>query len=399
MFFEYLKIAFYMMRAKPVRSVLSLLGIYIGILALIIILSIHQGVRQDLDNLYRTRGAQIVLVFPSFNETTHKVGQLTVDQVNLLTTVKGVESALLRMSKEEELKSSSFALRHQVVGVDAAFLPLYRVPLKRGRLFLASEVSTRQPVCVLTQEAAHKLFPVTDPLQGRVTMLGSAFEVIGIVDWQETTSQRTFMENVGAFVPHPWLSSASPSEGMGPFTCLEVRLQSEIAPAAAVQLVRRTLSHDDEDRAKQYMIMTLENFFRRKRETNEQTMRSLLAIAAISLLVGGIGVANVMLTSVTERTREVGLRKALGARRTDILLQFLVESSVLSGAGGFLAGLSGWVIIAVLPSLLKNSPHLIFPPSEVAACLLLTLVIGLIAGIYPASRAAALPPAEALRYE
>jgi putative ABC transport system permease protein len=397
MILDYLKIAFYMIRAKPVRSALSLLGIYIGILALVLILSIQEAVRQELEDLYRTQGAQVVLVFPGFNETTHKVGQLSFDHVRLLSGLKEVESTLLRMSKEEEVKSPSVSQRIDISGVDESFVTLYRLPLKRGRLFLPSEVTTRQPVCLLTQSAAQKLFPYTDPLNGRLAMLGATFQVIGIVDWQEATSQRTFMQDVGALVPFTWLSNNG--EGMSPMTCLEVRMRPDIAPETAVQIVKKTISHDDSERAKLYLIMTLEKFFQKKRETNEQTRRSLLAIAAVSLLVGGIGVANVMLTSVTERTREVGLRKALGARRIDILMQFLVESSVLSATGGLLAGLSGWIIIGILPSLVKNAPHLIFPQSEVAACLLLTLVIGLIAGLYPASRAAALQPAEALRYE
>src|SRR5689334_30970 len=104
MFLDYFKIAFYMIRSKPVRSALSLLGIYIGILALVVILAIHEGVRQDLDNLYRTSGAQIVLVFPAFNESSHKMGQLNVDLLNLLSNVNGVESAMLRTNREEQVK-------------------------------------------------------------------------------------------------------------------------------------------------------------------------------------------------------------------------------------------------------------------------------------------------------
>jgi putative ABC transport system permease protein len=219
---------------------------------------------------------------------------------------------------------------------------------------------------------------------------------VGIVDWQEAVSQRTFfMSNPDVLVPFTWLSSNS----SGMITPIEVRLRPDMPPPAAVELAREEISHHDAGRAKAYSIMTLDEFFRRKKESNERTLRSLLAIAAVSLLVGGIGVANVMLTSVTERTREVGLRKALGARRRDILIQFLVESSVLTAAGGLLAAVSGWLVVNIIPSLFKDAPNWVFPGWEVGACLVLTMLIGLVAGLYPASRAAALSPVEALRYE
>src|SRR5882724_8350522 len=282
----YLRGAFYMIRAKPVRSVLSLLGIYIGVLSLIIILAIHEGARQELEGIYRTKEALIVIVFPGFNEETHQIGRLTSDEVQRLSALHDVKSVLQRLNQETEVRSPSGVLQAHVAGIDTAFVPLYRVPLKRGRLFLASEVATRQPVCLLTESAARKLFPVTDPIQNRITFLGATFQVVGIVDRQEAVSQRTFfMSNPDVLVPFTWLSKNK--EGM--IAPLEVRLRPDMPPQAAVDLVRDEISHHDAERAKAYSIMTLDNFFRKKKESNERALRSLLAIAAISLLVGGIG--------------------------------------------------------------------------------------------------------------
>jgi len=384
-----------MLRARPVRSVLSLLGIYIGVLALIVILAIHEGTRQLLENLYSTQGARVVLVFPGFDRDTKSVGRIEPEDAKRLSSVPGIDSALLLLTQEGEIRSSAGALQAHYAGTDASFVPLYRIPIMRGREFLPSEVATRQPVCLLSDSAAQKLFPVTDPLNARVTLAATVFQVIGIFQWRGPVTQRTFAENLDALVPFPWVSPAA--EMAAP--ALEVRVHSDIAPRAAVELVKHAMSHGDVGRAKLFTVLTLENYFRKRRESNDQALKSLLAIAAVSLFVGGIGIANVMLTSVTERTREVGLRKAVGARRRDILMQFLVESSVLSATGGLLAGLSGWIAVNVIPVLFEKSPNLVFPRWQVGACLVLTLVIGLVAGLYPASRAAALSPAEALRYE
>jgi putative ABC transport system permease protein len=180
---------------------------------------------------------------------------------------------------------------------------------------------------------------------------------------------------------------------------LEVRINALQTSDQAVKLVTDTLSHGAENREKLYFVRSMEQFVERAKEMNDKLMQALLGIAAISLLVGGIGVANVMVTSVTERTKEVGIRKALGARRTDILLQFLVEASVLSGSGGLLAVATGAIGINLFTTFFESPFPLALPPGPIGGCLLLTVVIGLVAGVYPASRAASLSPADALRYE
>ncbi|HVO33115.1 MAG TPA: FtsX-like permease family protein, partial [Elusimicrobiota bacterium] len=247
----------------------------------------------------------------------------------------------------------------------------------------------------LTSAVAAKLFPSSQALDATIDFQGVSMTVIGIVDWTEATSQRTSAQETDILVPYPWTLS---QENLF-LSMLEVRLQPQISSERAIATVREIMSHGDANRANMYFVRSMEQIVQQGQKSNDRVTASLLGIAAISLLVGGIGVANVMVTSVTERTREVGIRKALGATRRDIVMQFLIESAVLSGCGGFLAVASGLFVVGVAPSFFDLPFPMAMALIPILSCLVITVAIGLIAGVYPASRAASLSPSEALRYE
>jgi putative ABC transport system permease protein len=350
-------------------------------------------------HIYRTEGSQVFMVLPQANNES--APPLPPYETLQRRPLLGIQSVLPRVTTSGTATSAGRRERLSVLGSDAALFRLYRLEFLEGRGFLPEEVEERRPVCVLTEHAARGLFPLGKAVGQSLDLHGRLFHVIGVIHWERALEMRLVMSgSPDAFVPFAWLpfSGAEPSRPEpAPLVAYEVRLDPRMTDTAAEEAIERFfLGERNPDLLR---VMALEDFFSGNRETSDRLMRQLLAIAAVTLVVGMIGVVNVMLISVTERTQEIGVRKALGARPRDIRTYFLVESSALCLTGGVAAAGIGCLGIFILQKAVGAEFPLAIPPAAVFECLLATAGIGLIAGLYPASRAANLSAIEALRHE
>ncbi len=394
---EYIAESLVLFKRRPLRSGLSLAGIYIGILTVVAILAIHAGARHEVDELSRLAGFQIFVVCPTIDPQSHQVGELGMSQLKALQWSVALKSAMPRLFIEKEIRGPRETVQAAVFGVDEHFGAIYRLPVEAGRFFLPQEISRKSFVCVLTDKGRDKLFRLQSPIGAIVSIGGEPHRVIGVVPWTDALSRRAFLGGTpDVFVPIPDLLTHMENPH---FAIVEVRADLLMNPRLVQSSIEDVLSHHDPQRRSLYSVQAYDYYAQGGRQELEKMLFHLMSIAIISLVVGAIGIGNVMLISVTERIKEIGIRKALGARRGDILGQFLVEAGVLAGGGGLLAVLTGAVALTVCPWFAAGPLNARLPWPVALGCLILSVVVGLLAGAYPASHAALLSPAEAFRSE
>ena len=399
--------------ANKLRASLTLLGIIIGVAAVISLMSIGRGVQQSINELFQSLGTNLVFVRPG-SVTQGGVGggqgsaaTLTLDDAYSLVDpvfAPTVTSVAPELSTSGLLVAGAKNTASSVVGVTPEYEFVRSSPVGKGRFISPADIENNSQVVVLGSETANTLFGFRNPLGQPVRINGRQFRVIGVLEPKGGTGFLSF-DDV-ALVPittaHYRLSSQRTTQGGISVRTISVQVSdvSEIDKtvqdvATLLRLRHRIIGEDD------FEITSPQDRIAARNEAAETFVLFLGAIAGISLLVGGIGIMNIMLVSVTERTREIGIRKAMGAKRRDILFQFVSEATLLSLGGGGIGVALGWVL-----SRLLNGRNLIGSPvqtdfsSDIALlALVVSAAIGLFFGIYPAMRAAQLHPIDALRYE
>ena len=403
-FLEAVFIALYSLRVNRLRSLLTLLGIVIGVMAVIAVVSIISGLNDYVASKIFNLGPDVITisrtppVITSVDEwfDNQKRRNLYVTDMEAIRAgcvyCKAVGASV---NMRGRVKFGREYVNSQVQGYTADLAYILGTELSGGRLITAYDVDHVRNVCVIGSDVVDNLFPYVDPIGKTLIIDDRPFEVIGVGVKQGSVLGQS--RDNWALIPltlHQKMYGARRS-----VTVYAKALDEKRVPAAesAIRLTMRARRHLAFNAKDDFALNTNENFLQIWANISRAFFAVTIGIASISLVVGGIVVMNIMLVSVTERTREIGIRKATGARRRDILIQFLVESATLALVGGIIGVLLG-SSIALAISWMSPLPASI-KWWAVALGLIVSTSVGLFFGIYPATKAANLDPIEALRYE
>ena len=393
------------------RSTLTVLGIMIGITAVILTVGLGEGAQQQVGSEITALGSNLLTVTPGSTTSASGIrggfgsaSTLTVGDAAALTSkvvAPDIHAVAPATSSSESLVAGTSNWTTTVVGTDPSWLTVRGRSMTEGRFIVSHDLATRAEVVVLGATTAQELFGFRDPVGQSVAIGGQPMSVIGVLNTVGSSSSSSTVANPDdqAIVPLT-TASALLSGGSSRNSVSQILVQatsSGTLSAAYQESDAELLSlHGITSASGADFTITSEQQILSTATSVDRTLTVLLGgIAGISLLVGGIGVMNIMLVSVTERIREIGLRKALGATPRVIRRQFLVEASVLGTVGGVLGALLGIVGAVVLPHLISN-PITVSPVAAIGA---IAIAIGIVFGVYPAGRAAKLPPIDALRSE
>ena len=401
---EAIKMGLSSLLSYKMRASLTILGVVMGIMTVSVVSSIIAGLNNSLSSQLNKLGSAFILVRPFQPgenvpaEERRRRKLLSDDEVKAVRELSYVSQiSPLEFVRADMIKYKDFRVNAaQVFGTTPDYEGVHNVFVEKGRFFNESETSRSAPVAIIGPEIADAVFAGLDPLDKELSIDGRKFRVIGVTERQG----KFLFINRDNFILVP-LKSLPPANFMGlQGYAADIKAVSPEHLAQAEEQIRETLR-----RKRRLKFFTKDTFavFTQDAITDLYNQITggiylvMIAISSIGLVVGGVGVMNIMLVSVTERTREIGIRKALGAKRRDILWQFLTEAMTLTGVGGILGILIGGGFASVINAL---SPFpAAFQPQWVAAAFLSSLVVGLFFGLWPALKAARLDPIDALRYE
>ncbi len=389
MILQSIRMALKAIRGNKLRSFLTMLGVVIGVVAVTVLISIAQGTTSQVTSSIEQLGTNLLTV----NIRSYRYNPITMDVLNALAEDAAISEIAPVITETATAKAGS--ITYDEGGIEAT-VPGYdtirNLSVQYGRFLKQPDLDNRSYVAVIGSEVADELFGTRNVVNETISLNGINFSVVGVLEEKGSTA-----------------SGSSDSRIIIPFTLGERMLQQpgirtfyvsasspdtvEAAQAVLTDYLNKAFDGDEDA----YTVFNQTDMLSTIEDTTQTLTLMLGGIAGISLLVGGIGIMNIMLVSVSERTREIGIRKAIGAQRGNILMQFLIEALVISGIGGLIGLGIAAAITGVLEGVLSMALTMSVSVAELAIGF--SLIIGVAFGLYPANKASKLRPIEALRYE
>ncbi|MDF2440174.1 MAG: putative transport system permease protein [Abditibacteriota bacterium] len=388
--------------ANKLRASLTMLGIIIGVMAVILGTAIGQGSREQVLAQIQALGSNIIIIFPGQQRSgAVSMGQgsaqsLTLEDAEAIDKSSLIVAVAPQVSRSAQVKYGGENTSTSIIGTTSAYPAVRNYVVERGRFFTDGEVRGMRKVCIVGKTTAQNLFGDSQPINKSLRIRGINFKIIGLMglkgaggfgdpDDQIYIPITTAMKQVFGLDSVNQIAAQTATVEQTAAAVAEIE--------AAIRKTHRLLPSADLD----VNVRTQAEFAQTQEQAGQAFTFLLTGIAAVALLVGGIGIMNIMLVSVTERTREIGIRKAVGAKNANILFQFLIEAMTLSVLGGLIGIACGFAASAAI-SALAGWPTVI-APLWVGIAFFSSATIGIFFGIYPAYKAAQLDPIEALRYQ
>jgi putative ABC transport system permease protein len=387
-FFIATRLAISRLLATKVRSGLTMLGIIIGVMSLISLVSVAQGATSGIESQFKDLGARNLTI----NSVQTKYPTLTLEDASAIAEIPGVAIVSEQISTSVKLSSKNSSAIAQLIGVDADFIEISEPEIFVGS-FLPNQSKSDTKSIVLSTTLANELKLNTDAINQTISVGTTEFKIVGILDDADQFRTRDVAyipieSHFNYFSNKPYLQSI-----------IVQTLDENVVPTVTSSIVlllneRHNISGNKEP---DYVIVDASQILDAIGTVQQFLSLLLGGIASISLVVGGIGIMNIMLVSVRERTREIGIRRAIGAQQSQILTQFLVEAVILSLTGGIIGVIIGEIVAYYLAQL--GQWNFVLSPSIILASLGFSMFIGVVFGVWPARTASKLKPVEALRFE
>jgi putative ABC transport system permease protein len=399
------KIAIRALVRNKLRAILTMLGIIIGVASVIAMLAIGEGTKKNIQGQMSSMGTNLIMIMPNMQQRGGVSLGASSSMVLKMSDVESLRNEATALSEVSPQVSASGQVIYgnqntqtNVYGVSEEYLAIRKLTIESGRIFNTGEIRGMSKVCILGQTVVENLFGEgSDPVGLSIRIKNLPFEIIGIL---EDKGESGMGQDQDDLILAPYTTVQRRLAAIDYINGIYASAVTEEKSAAAIEEVTEILRRNHklkESEEDDFRVMSQSELLETVSSITDIMTYLLGAIAGISLLVGGIGIMNIMFVSVTERTREIGLRMSIGGRGQDILRQFLVESIIMSILGGALGVIFGYLIAKGAGSLM-NSPTVVTTQSVILA-FAVCFAIGVFFGWYPARKAANLNPIDALRYE